>query len=86
LAAAARRPGADVDLFVTGSTIVGVSEIADLDICCFKRPFDDATVERIRREGEAVAAILDLAQAGTFRLVRSPAHYFENERNPREDR
>ena len=57
-----------------------------LDLCCFKRPFDDASVDRIRREAEAVAAILDMAQAGTFRLVRSPAHDFENERNPREDR
>src|SRR5438067_11257422 len=34
----------------------------------------------------AVAAILDMTQAGTFHLVRSPAHDFENERNPREDR
>src|SRR5947207_14471747 len=57
-----------------------------LDLCCFKRPFDDASVERIRREAEAVAAILDMVQAGTFHLVRSPAHDFENERNPREDR
>src|SRR5882724_10014166 len=57
-----------------------------LDLCCFKRPFDDATAERIRREAEAVAAILDMAQAGTFRLVCSPAHDFENERNPREVR
>src|SRR5947207_14971153 len=56
-----------------------------LDLCCFKRPFDDASVERIRREAEAVAAILDMAQGGTFQLVRSPAHDFENERNPRED-
>src|ERR1051326_3765043 len=27
-----------------------------------------------------------MVQAGTFLLVRSPAHDFENERNPREDR
>jgi predicted nucleic acid-binding protein len=26
-----------------------------LDICCYKRPFDDGTDERIRREAEAVA-------------------------------
>jgi len=63
-----------------------VSEIAYLDICCLKRPFDDATIERIRREAVAVAAIMEMAQAGTLQLVRSPAHDFENERNPREDR
>ena len=63
-----------------------MSEIVYLDVCCFKRPFDDAAVERVRREAEAVAAILDAAQAGTLQLVRSPAHDFENERNPREDR
>ena len=33
-----------------------------------------------------MAAILDAAQAGTLQIVRSPAHDFENERNPREDR
>lgn len=63
-----------------------MSELVYLDICCFKRPFDDATLERIRREAEAVAAILDAAEAGAVRLVRSPAHDFENDRNPREDR
>ena len=63
-----------------------MSDIVYLDVCCFKRPFDDAAMERVRREAEAVAAILDAAQAGTVQLVRSPAHDFENERNPREDR
>jgi predicted nucleic acid-binding protein len=63
-----------------------VSRTVYLDICCFKRPFDDAAVERVRREAEAVAAILDATRAGAFQLVRSPAHDFENDRNPREDR
>ena len=57
-----------------------------LDICCFKRPFDDASSEKIRREAEAVASVLDAAQDGRVRLVRSPAHDLENERNPRVDR
>lgn len=63
-----------------------VSDIVYLDICCFKRPFDDATQERVRREAEAVATILDHVSRGNVRLVRSPAHDFENERHPREDR
>jgi predicted nucleic acid-binding protein len=63
-----------------------VTAIAYLDICCFKRPFDDATAERVRREAVAVAAILEMAEAGALKLVHSPAHDFENDRNPREDR
>ena len=63
-----------------------MTEIVYLDLCCFKRPFDDATRDRVRREAEAVTGILDAAARGIFRLVRSPAHDFENDRNPREDR
>lgn len=63
-----------------------MSEIVYLDVCCLKRPFDDTRAERVRREAEAVASILEGAGLGRFRLVRSPAHDFENARNPREDR
>jgi hypothetical protein len=63
-----------------------VSDLVYLDICCFKRPFDDASQPRVRREAEAVAAVLEAAGKGRLRLVRSPAHDVENDRNPREDR
>ena len=63
-----------------------VSELIYLDVCCFKRPFDDATMDRVRREAEAVASILEAVEKGFVRLVRSPAHDFENDRNSREDR
>jgi predicted nucleic acid-binding protein len=63
-----------------------VSTVVYLDICCFKRPFDDASMERVRREAEAVAAIMRAAESGGLQLVHSPAHDLENARNPREDR
>ena len=62
------------------------STIIYLDMCTLKRPFDDARSERIRREAEAVARIFEKVQDGSVRLVASPAHHFENARNPREDR
>lgn len=57
-----------------------------LDICTLKRPFDDARNDRIRREAEAVARIFERVENGSIHLVVSPAHRFENDRNPREDR
>lgn len=60
--------------------------IVYLDICALKRPFDDARSERIRREAEAVARIFEKVESGSIQLVVSPAHRFENNRNPREDR
>ena len=60
--------------------------IVYLDICALKRPFDDGRQERIRREAEAVARIFENVESGSIQLVASPAHRFENDRNPREDR
>ena len=57
-----------------------------LDICALKRPFDDGRNERVRREAEAVARIFERVENGSIQLVVSPAHRFENDRNPREDR
>ena len=57
-----------------------------LDLCCLKRPFDDQRAARIQAETAAVAALIARAEGGAIRLVRSPAHTFENDRNPREDR
>jgi predicted nucleic acid-binding protein len=60
--------------------------IVYLDICALKRPFDDGRNERIRREADAVARIFEKVESGSIQLVVSPAHHFENNRNPREDR
>ena len=57
-----------------------------LDICSLKRPFDDQRQPRIRDEAAAVAAIVAKAEAEEIALVRSPAHWVENDAHPREDR
>ncbi len=57
-----------------------------LDLCCLKRPFDDQRQERVRREAEAVASLIERMERGEIELVRSPALRLENDRNPREDR
>ena len=45
-----------------------------------------ARSDRIRREAEAVARIFEKVENGSVQIVVSPAHRFENDRNPREDR
>jgi hypothetical protein len=57
-----------------------------LDMCCFKRPFDDQRQPRIRREAEAVSTLIEQAERVRVALVRSPALLLENDANPREDR
>jgi hypothetical protein len=63
-----------------------VSDVVYLDVCCLKRPFDDQRSTRVQLETAAVAALIDRAERESIRLVRSPAHALENDRNPREDR
>ena len=63
-----------------------MASLVYLDICCLKRPFDDQRSARVQLETAAVADLIARAERGEIRLVRSPAHTFENDRNPREDR
>jgi predicted nucleic acid-binding protein len=42
-----------------------------LDVCCFCRPYDDKTSERIRLEADAVLSILDRCKTGELTLLGS---------------
>lgn len=42
-----------------------------LDNCCFNRPFDDQTQERIHLESEAILTILKHGQLGEYSIVGS---------------
>jgi predicted nucleic acid-binding protein len=53
-----------------------------LDNCCYHRPFDDLTQERIAREADAVNLILSLSKKGTFNIVSSIFVDMEMNRTP----
>lgn len=42
-----------------------------LDNCCYNRPFDDQTQERIHLESEAMLTILQRGQLGMYIIVGS---------------
>jgi len=42
-----------------------------MDVCCFNRPFDDQTQDRIRIESDAVLAILSKCLSGKWQLLSS---------------
>lgn len=42
-----------------------------LDNCCYNRPFDDQTQERIHLESEAILTILNHGKAGAYEIVGS---------------
>lgn len=57
-----------------------------IDLSCFNRPFDDQGQERIRRETEAISAILGRIIEGRDALIWSWVLTFENVRHPKQDR
>jgi hypothetical protein len=53
-----------------------------LDACCWSRPFDEHTQDRIRLEAEAVLSIITRGREGKFTLAASEAIEFELFRIP----
>ena len=51
-----------------------------LDNCCYNRPFDDQTQERIHLESEAVLAILKRGQRGIYQIIGSDILELEMDR------
>ena len=51
-----------------------------LDNCCYNRPFDDQTQERIHLESEAILTILQRGQMGIYKIVGSKILELEMER------
>ena len=51
-----------------------------LDNCCYNRPFDDQTQERIHLESEAILTILQRGQMGIYKIVGSRILELEMER------
>lgn len=54
--------------------------IVYLDSCCYNRPFDDQTQERIHLESEAILAILKRGQLGIYEIAGSSILELEIER------
>ncbi len=57
-----------------------------LDVCCYNRPFDDLSDDRIRLESEAVAIILERCEQDFYYLVSSEIVSHEISRIPNKDK
>jgi len=57
-----------------------------LDACCYNRPFDDQTQDRVRLESEAVLLILVRVQRGHWELLRSDVLEYEVAQMPDRER
>lgn len=51
-----------------------------LDNCCYNRPFDDQTQERIHLESEAILMVLQRGQSGIYKIMGSDVLQLEIER------
>ena len=54
-----------------------------VDMCVWKRPFDDQSDDRIWIESQAAIRIFDLAHSGDIQVFVSMALTLENDRNPK---
>ena len=57
-----------------------------LDNCCYNRPFDDQTQDRIHLESEAVLAILKACENGKIQIFSSPVVRMEIDKYSNEDK
>ena len=57
-----------------------------LDNCCYNRPFDDQTQDRIHIESEAVLAILKACENGLLQILSSPVVKLEIDKFSNEDK
>lgn len=57
-----------------------------LDNCCYNRPFDDQTQDRIHIESEAVLALLKACENGTLMILSSPVVRMEIDKFSNEDK
>lgn len=57
-----------------------------LDNCCYNRPFDDQTQDRIHLESEAVLAILKACENGSIQILSSSIVRMEIDKYSNEDK
>jgi len=57
-----------------------------MDVCCFNRPYDDETQDRIRLEAEAIRTILSYCERGIWKLIGSYAIDLEISKTPNTDK
>ncbi|MBR5966447.1 MAG: PIN domain-containing protein [Treponema sp.] len=57
-----------------------------LDNCCYNRPFDDQSQDRIHIESEAVLAVLKACESGLLTVLSSPVVRMEIDKFSNEDK